>query len=207
MVATSQPLPSQAGWRILLEGGNAVDAAIAAAAVLNVVEPMMTGIGGDLFAIVYVAKGGELLGLKGSGRPPAAATTEIFATQGIETMPVAGIHSVTVPGTVDGWDQLLRRAGTSDLAGVLQSAIEYAEQGFPVSEVIAGQWADGTAKLGTDPDSAQAWLVEGRGPRAGDIFVNPGLGRSLRLLAQKGREAFYKGEIVQAIVAKAQALG
>jgi gamma-glutamyltranspeptidase/glutathione hydrolase len=207
IVATSQPLASQAGLRILREGGNAVDAAVAAAAVLGVVEPMMTGPGGDVFAIVYHAASGQLLGLNASGRAPAGATPAFFAARGLRTVPFTGIHSVTVPGAVDGWDQLLRRAGTMTFAEVLAPAIEYAEQGFPVSEIIASQWAASTDLLAGDPDSARTWLVGGRAPRMGAIFANPALGRTLRLLAAEGREAFYHGPIAQAIVAKAQALG
>ena len=207
MVATSQPLAAQAGLRILMQGGNAVDAAVATAATLNVVEPMMTGIGGDMFAIVYLADGGELLGLNGSGRAPAGATPDFFAARGIHTMPSTGIHAVTVPGAVDGWDQLLRRAGTMRFAQVLQPALEYAENGFPVSEVIASQWAGAEAALHGDPDSARTWLVGGAAPRPGSVFANSALARSLRLLAEEGRDAFYGGALARAIVAKSQALG
>jgi gamma-glutamyltranspeptidase/glutathione hydrolase len=207
MVATSQPLASQAGLRILQEGGNAVDAAVAAAAVLGVVEPMMTGVGGDVFAIVYRAESGELLGLNGSGRAPARATTDFFAARGVRGMPGGGIYSATVPGCVDGWDQLLRRAGTMGFAEVLRPAIAYAEEGFPVSEIIAGQWADSADALAGDPDSARTWLPHGRAPRAGDLFANPALGRTLRLLAAEGRDAFYQGALARAVVAKADALG
>src|SRR3954452_9690240 len=140
LVTASQPLAAQAGLRILQEGGNAVDAAVTTAAVLNVVEPMMTGVGGDMFAIVYLASEGVLLGLNGSGRAPSGATTDYYASHGVTRMPGGGIHSATVPGTVDGWDQLLRRGGTRTFAEVLQPAITYAEEGFPVSEIIASQW-------------------------------------------------------------------
>ena len=205
MIAASQPLAAQAGLRILQEGGNAVDAAVAAAAILNVVEPMMTGVGGDMFAIVYLADEGALLGLNGSGRAPGGATTEFFASRGIMRMPGGGIYSVTVPGAVDGWDQLLRRAGTLTFAEVLQPAIAYAEQGFPVSEIIASQWAESASVL--DADARRTWLPDGRAPRAGDVFANPALGRTLRLLAREGRDAFYRGELAAAIVAKSRALG
>jgi gamma-glutamyltranspeptidase / glutathione hydrolase len=207
MVASSQPLASQAGLRILQEGGNAADAAVAAAAVLNVVEPMMTGIGGDVFAIVYLAQSGELLGLNASGRAASGATPEFYAARGIHSMPGGGIHAATVPGCVDGWDQLLRRAGTMGFAEVLRPAIEYAEQGFPVSELIAGQWASSADALHGDADSTRTWLVDGRPPESGSLFSNPALGRSLRLLAQEGRDAFYQGEIARAIVAKSESLG
>jgi gamma-glutamyltranspeptidase / glutathione hydrolase len=177
------------------------------AAVLNVVEPMMTGVGGDVFAIVYLAQSGELLGLNASGRAPSGATSEFYAARGIHSMPGGGIHSVTVPGCVDGWDQLLRRAGTMGFAEVLRPAIQYAEQGYPVSEIIAGQWASSADALRGDPDSTRTWLVDGRAPESGTVFANPTLGRTLRLLAQEGRDAFYQGEIARAIVAKSESLG
>ena len=207
MVATSQPLAVEAGLRILQQGGNAVDAAVAVASTLNVVEPMMTGIGGDMFAIVYLAKTGELIGLNGSGRAPKGATTDVYRAKGFTTMPRTGIFSVTVPGTVDGWDQLLKRTGSMTFKEVLQPAIQYAEEGFPVSEVIQATWVAAVPKLKGDPDSARIWLVDGQAPRLGNVFKNPALGRTLRLLADQGRDAFYKGEIAQAIVAKSQALG
>lgn len=205
--ATSQPLAAQAGLRLLMQGGNAVDAAVAMAATLTVVEPMMVGAGGDMFALVYLAESGELLGLNGSGRAPTGMTIDFLASKGFGAMPSSGIYSVTVPGAVDGWDQLLQRAGTMTFAQVLQPAIEYAEQGFPVTEVIAGDWESSVAKLKGDPDSAGTWLVEGRAPRVGEIFTNPSLARTYRLLASEGRDAFYKGEIARAIVAESRSLG
>jgi gamma-glutamyltranspeptidase/glutathione hydrolase len=207
VVAASQPLAAQAGLRILQDGGNAVDAAVAAAAVLNVVEPMMTGVGGDVFALVYLAAEGTLLGLNGSGRAPSGATTDFFARRGITRMPGGGIHSATVPGTVDGWDQLLRRAGTLTFAEVLQPAITYAEQGYPVSEIIASQWDDSASALTGDADAVRTWLPGGRAPRSGAAFACPALGCTLRLLAEEGRDAFYQGAIARAIVAKSEALG
>ncbi len=207
IVATSQPLAAESGLRILLQGGNAVDAAVAVASTLNVVEPMMTGAGGDLFAIVYLAKTGELLGLNASGRAPSGATLDGYRAKGFTTMPQTGIFSVTVPGTVDGWDQLLKRAGTMTFREVLQPAVEYAENGFPVSEVIQWNWDTSVGKLKADLDSARTWLVDGQAPRVGSIFKNPPLARTFRLLAEKGRDGFYKGEIARAIVAKSLALG
>ncbi|MBZ5554987.1 MAG: gamma-glutamyltransferase [Acidobacteriia bacterium] len=207
MVATSQPLAVEAGLRILQKGGNAVDAAVAVAATLNVVEPMMTGVGGDMFAIVYLAKTGELIGLNGSGRAPKRASVDVYRAKGFKTMPQTGIFSVTVPGTVDGWDQLLKRAGTMTFKEVLQPAIQYAEEGFPVSEVIQSNWAAYVPKLKDDPDSARTWLQDGQAPQLGSIFKNPSLAKTFRLLAEQGRDAFYKGEIARAIVAKSQALG
>src|SRR6185369_9955344 len=140
MVATSQPLASAAGLRILQQGGNAVDAAVAAAAALCVVEPMMVGPGGDMFAIVWDAKRKELKGLNASGRSPSAISIDELKRRGIERMPSDGIHTVTVPGAVDGWAKILERYGTMKLAQVLQPAIEHAELGFPVTDVIAADW-------------------------------------------------------------------
>src|SRR4029453_2035837 len=140
MIATSQPLASAAGLRILQQGGNAIDAAVAAAAVLCVVEPMMVSPGGDLFAIVWDAKRKELKALNASGRAPQAISIDALKQRGIERMPSEGIHTVTVPGAVDGWAKLLERYGTMKLARVLQPAIEYAERGFPVTDVIAADW-------------------------------------------------------------------
>jgi gamma-glutamyltranspeptidase / glutathione hydrolase len=206
-VATSQSLAAQAGLRILLQGGNAVDAAVATAAALNVVEPMSTGIGGDMFAIVYLAESGKLLGINGSGRAPAEATLEMMRSRGLEAMPRTGILSVSVPGTVDGWGQLLERAGTMSLSQLLQPAIEYAEEGFPVSEVISWQWETLVPKLSTDEDSVRTWLVDGHAPRPGTMFRNPGLGRSLRRIADEGRYGFYEGEVARQIEAKSRSLG
>jgi gamma-glutamyltranspeptidase / glutathione hydrolase len=207
IVATSQPLAAEAGLRILLRGGNAVDAAVAVASTLNVVEPMMTGIGGDLFAIVYLAESGELLGLNASGRAPGRAAVDAYRAKGFSSMPQTGILSVTVPGTVDGWDQLLKRAGTMMFKEVLQPAIEYAEEGFPLTEVIQSAWGAAVPKLIADPDSARTWLVDGQAPRLGSLFKNPPLARTLRLLADQGRDAYYEGEIARAILAKSRALG
>lgn len=207
VVATSQPLAAQAGLRILLQGGNAIDAAVATAAALNVVEPMSTGIGGDMFAIAYLHKSREIVGINGSGRAPSSATVEKLTSLGFTRVPSTGILSVTVPGAVDGWDQLLRRAGTMKLSQVLQPAIEYAEEGFPVSEVIAWQWEESLLKLASDPDSARTWLMDGKAPPAGSVFKNPALASTLRKLAEEGRDAFYLGEVARAIEEKALALG
>ena len=207
MVATSQPLAAQAGLRILQQGGNAVDAAIATAAVLNVVEPMSTGVGGDMFALVWMAKTGELRGLNGSGYSPKAVTPEFFLKRGMSGIPMYGPFSVSVPGTVDGWVTLLEKYGSMKLEQVLAPAIEYAEQGFPVSEIIAAYWAaDGRAAAQRDPEFAKAWLVNGRAPAQGEVFVNKPLGWTFRQIAAGGRDAFYKGEIARRIVARLNAL-
>ncbi len=223
IVSTSQPLAAQAGLRIMMQGGNAVDAAVAAAAVLNVVEPMNVGIAGDLFAIVYIAKDKKLYQINASGKAPAGATPARYEALGwrctVNTgpgcgMPANGILAVTVPGTVDGWDQLLKRFGTMTFKQVLQPAFEYAEYGFPVSERISHEWTIpsiyGTqccSKVGQDPDTIAAWTINGHSPRPGEIFRNPDLARALRLLQEKGRDVFYNGEIAAAIVEKSKKLG
>jgi gamma-glutamyltranspeptidase / glutathione hydrolase len=223
IVATSQPLAAQAGLRILAEGGNAIDAAVATAAVLNVVEPMMTGMGGDLFAIVYVAKERKLHALNASGMAPSGATIARLQSLGYNAdpghpgpgsgMPVYGILPVTVPGAVWGWQELLKRFGTRTFKDVLKPAIEYAENGFPVSERIASDWQlpdavrAASGKIAPDPDSVRAWYVDGRPPLAGEVFRNPDLAHAFRLLQKHGRAVFYRGEIAKAIVAKSDAEG
>ena len=201
VVAASQPLAAQAGLRMLLAGGTAADAAIAAAAVLNVVEPMSTGIGGDAFALVYDAHTGQVRGLNGSGRAPHAISLDAFSKRGLTRVPTMGMLPVTVPGAVDAWASLLAAHGRMTLAEVLQPAIEYAECGFPVSEIIARGWQNSVPKLSAHPDAARTFLPSGHAPRAGEIFRIPSLGRSLRQIAEGGRDAFYEGEIAKAIVA------
>lgn len=200
MVASSQPLASQVGLDVLKRGGNAVDAAIAMAAVLNVTEPMMTGVGGDMFALVYWAKTGELKGLNASGRAPRALNLDYFARKGIRTMPDSGMEPITVPGAFDGWVTLIEKYGTIKVADLLAPAIEYAENGFPVMEKAAADWAASVAKLTRTPASSSNYLVDGRAPRAGEIFRQKNLARTFRTLARGGRDAFYKGEIARAIV-------
>jgi gamma-glutamyltranspeptidase/glutathione hydrolase len=201
MVATSQPLAAQAGLRMLLAGGNAVDAAIATAAVLSVVEPMMAGIGGDVFALVYDARSQAVRALNGSGRAPAASSIGAFEKRGLRQIPGTGILSATVPGAVDAWTTLLDEHGTMSLAEALAPAIAYAEQGFPVSEIIARAWHVEAPRLRAYPDTAHTYLVGGeRAPRPGEIFRQPGLARSLRLIAEDGRDAFYRGSLAEAIV-------
>src|SRR5258705_1755479 len=199
MVATSQPLASQVGLDVLKRGGNAVDAAIAMAAVLNVTEPMMTGIGGDMFALVYWAKTKELKGLNASGRAPRALSLVYFAKKNIKQMPQFGMESITVPGAFDGWVTLLDKYGTMKLADLLAPAIGYAEHGFPVMEKTAEDWEAEVGKLQKSTAASTNYLVNGRTPRAGEIFRQPNLARTLRTLATDGRDAFYKGEIARAI--------
>ena len=223
MVVTSQPLAAQAGLQILRHGGNAIDAAVATAAVLNVTEPMMVGVGGDLFAIVYVAKEHKVYVLNASGMAPTGANVERFNKLGYawnsknwgpgSGMPAGGILPVTVPGAVWGWQAVLKRFGKLTFKQVLEPAVGYAQNGFPISERIAHDWhlpnalpLQGCCTL-QDPDSIKTWYVNGAQPLPGQIFKNPELARTLRLLQAKGGEAFYKGEIAEAIVAKSRLLG
>jgi gamma-glutamyltranspeptidase/glutathione hydrolase len=200
IVATSQPLAAQAGLEILRSGGNAVDAAIAANAVIGLTEPMSCGIGGDLFVIYWDAKQKKLFGLNASGRSPYSLTREKVLEAGHAELPTFGPLSWSVPGCVDGWDELLRRFGTKTFAQLLKPAIDYAEQGFPVSDVIAHGWRGSVKQLSEWPNSAITYLIDGRAPEAGEIFNNPNLGRTYRLIAERGRDAFYKGEIAREIV-------
>src|SRR5579863_510956 len=207
IVAAESPLAAQAGVTILSRGGNAIDAAVATNAVMGVVEPMMNGIGCDLFAIVYDAKTGKLYGLNASGWAPAKLTIEFLKAKGIDNMPIRGIDSVTVPGTVDGWSKLLSRFCTKQFADVLAPAIHYARDGFPVPEFDAQYWEGTERELAADPNAAATFLVNGRPPRLGEIFRNPDLARSLELIASAGRDAFYKGDIARRIVASSSRLG
>lgn len=200
-VATSQPLAAQGGLQILRAGGNAVDAAVATAAILNVVEPMSTGIGGDAFMLVYQPKEGVIRGLNASGRAPYAAELEFFTKQGLTSIPAFGsMYPVTVPGTIDGWVTLLDECGTMSLAEVLQPAIDYAENGFPVSPQISLAWQGSAAMLAQHPDTAKTYLTNGKAPKPGEIFHQPNFARTLRLIAEGGRDAFYHGEIADKIV-------
>jgi gamma-glutamyltranspeptidase / glutathione hydrolase len=207
MAATSQPLATAAAIRVLQEGGNAVDAAIAANAVLGVVEPMSCGIGGDLFAIVWDAKTKQIYGLNASGRAPAAATIDLFKAKGLTEIPTHGPLSWSVPGCVDGWDQLRKRFGTKAWPELLAPAIDYAEKGFPVSEIIAAGWQASEDDLEVIPTSAACYLPGGHAPGKGDVFRNPGLARSLRTVAEDGRDAFYRGPLAEAIVKYSQSVG
>jgi gamma-glutamyltranspeptidase/glutathione hydrolase len=205
MVATSQPLAALAGVDILRQGGNAVDAAIATAAMLNVVEPMSTGVGGDAFALVYEARTGAIRGLNASGRAPNAATLDEYrrrlAAHGARSIPADSLLATTVPGTVDGWAVLLETCGTMSFADVLAPAVRTAEKGFAVSPQTALSWNAARGYLSRQPDSAQTWLYsDGRAPRPGEAFRNPRLAQTLRHIAEGGRDAFYKGHIADAIV-------
>jgi gamma-glutamyltranspeptidase/glutathione hydrolase len=200
IVCTSQTLASQAGAAILEQGGNAVDAAIAANAVMGLVEPPSNGLGGDLFAIVYEAKTGKLYGLNASGWAPTGLTIDFLHSKGHKRMPQSGIYSVTVPGVVAGWDQLRQRFGTKDFATLLKPALYYAEEGFPVTERIGAAWQGSRRLLSQHPNAAHTYLPDGHAPRAGQVFRNPDLAQSFKLIAARGRDGFYKGPIADAIV-------
>lgn len=195
IVATEHPAASQAGAQILASGGNAIDAAVAANAAMGVLSPMMCGIGGDLFAIVYDADTGEVHGLNASGWSPAALTKERLRADGFDAVPIEHVHAVTVPGCVEGWHQLLHRFGTGTFAEALAPAIRMAEEGFPVTEWVAGYWAGSVGKLRRDPGAAAVFLPGGRAPGVGELFRNPDLAWSYRQLAADGRNAFYSGAV------------
>ena len=200
IVAAESPLAAQAGVRILEQGGNAVDAAIASNAMMGAVEPMMNGIGGDLFAIVYDAKANKVYGLNASGWAPKGLTIEYLEKQGIRSMPQQGVNSITVPGVVDGWQKLADKFGRKKLADDLAAAVRTAQEGFPVPEWVAAYWAGSVNYLRTDEAAAKTYLPEDRAPRVGEVFRNPDLAWSLEQIAQHGKDAFYKGEIAKKIL-------
>src|SRR5271168_790661 len=200
IVAAESPLAAQAGVQILEHGGNAVDAAIATNAVMGVVAPMMNGIGGDLFVIVYDAKANKLYGLNASGWAPKALTPELLHKQGLRDMPQQGINTVTVPGVVDGWQKLADRFGRRKLSDDLAAAIRIAQNGFPVPEMTAAVWALEVDHLRSDDAASKLYLPQDHAPHTGDIFRNPELAESLREIAAGGRDAYYKGAISQKIL-------
>ncbi len=206
IVATSQTLASQAGAMVLARGGNAVDAAIAANAVMNVVEPMSNGMGGDLFVLYRDAKTGTLSGLNSSGWSPQTMTLDALKHKGFEKMPQSGIWSVTVPGCVAGWEKLHQKFGKLPWADLFQPAIYFAEHGFPVTEIIQGAWTENETKLRGDDYASRVFLPNGRPPRVGEVFRNPDLAKALRLVASEGSKAFYRGPIGAAILAKEKKL-
>lgn len=208
IVATSHPLASQAGLDILKAGGNAADAAIAANAVLGVVEPMSNGIGGDLFVIYWDAKTQKLYGLNASGRSPYKLNRNILKEKGLTQIPTEGPLSWSVPGCVSGWETLRSRFGTRPLGEILQAAIRTAAEGAPVPEVIAGYWRGSQAALRATPEAATAFLVNGeRAPAVGEVMKLPQLAATLQLIATEGRDAFYKGPIAQKMVAYSESHG
>ena len=201
IVASESPLASQAGVRILERGGNAVDAAIATNAMMGVVEPMMNGIGGDLFVIVYDAKANKLYGLNASGWAPQGLTMEHLHGLGLKDMPQSGVNSITVPGVVDGWQKLADKFGRKKLKDDLAAAIRTAQDGFPVPEWVAAYWAEEVEYLRKDEAATSLYLPGDHAPHVGEVFKNPELAASLTEIAERGRDAFYKGEISKKILA------
>ena len=198
MVATSQPLAAMAGLRMLHAGGNAVDAAVAAAATLNVVEPASTGVGGDVFALVWTAADKSVRALNASGRAPSTASIDELRRHGLASIPVESPYAVTVPGAVSGWETVLVAHGTMSLGEVLQPAIAYASLGYPVSEVISSHWAASAHKLMAHASGSEL-LIDGRAPRPGEVVRLPELARTLQTIAAGGTEAFYRGPLAEKI--------
>ena len=201
IVAAESPLAAQAGVRILDRGGNAVDAAIATNAMMGVVEPMMNGMGGDLFAIVYDAKASRLYGLNASGWAPKGLTIEFLQKQGLKEMPRSGVNTITVPGAVDGWQKLATKFGRKKVSEDLAAAIATARDGFPVPEWDAMYWAAAVEYLHGNDEATKIYLPNDRAPKVGEIFRNPELAASLQQVAEHGRDGFYKGEIAKKILA------
>src|SRR5580698_6477392 len=205
IVATAQPLASQAGAQILARGGSAVDAAIAANAVLSLVEPMMNGPGGDLFALIWDSKTGKLTGINASGWSPKGLSIEYLKKQGLSTIPGRSIHSVTVPGCVDGWEKLHRRFGRIPWRDLFKPAIYYAENGFPVTELIQWEWDNSSVNL---LDEARAiYLPGGRAPGIGEVFRIPQLAHAFQLIAELGAQGMYDGPIGEAILTTSRRYG
>ncbi len=209
IAATSQVLASQTGAQILARGGSAVDAAIASNAVLGVTEPMMTGLGGDLFVMYWDAKTGKLTGLNASGPAPQALSPAFLEQHDIKSMPQDGIHTVTVPGAVEGWYRMHQRFGKLPWKDLFADAIAYAEQGFPVYEGAREVWSDPAIvhRLEAQAESKQVFLPGGRAPRTGELFKNPGMAHAFRLIAEQGPDAYYKGAIAAAILKTSEKLG
>ncbi len=207
VVASESVLASQVGARILEQGGNAIDAAVATNAMMGLVAPMNDGIGGDLFAIIYDAKTKKLYGLNASGWAPSALTADYLLAKGITSMPQRGINAVTVPGAVNGWDKLLTKFGRKSFADVLAPAIGYAESGFPVGEVVSVYWRDSKKDLEADGPTAKTFMPNGRVPEAGELFRNPELAWTYRQIVTGGTSAFYRGPVAQKIVATSKSHG
>ena len=207
IVAAESPLAAQAGVGILERGGNAVDAAIATNAMMGVVSPMMNGIGGDLFAVVYDAKANRIYGLNASGWAPKALSIEMLEKKGLRQMPQTGVNTITVPGTVEGWQKLADKFGRNKLSEDLEAAIETAKHGYPVTEWVAMYWAGSVEYLRGDEEAARLYLPNDGPPKAGEIFRNADLARSLQQIAEHGRDAFYKGEIAGRVLETIKRLG
>ena len=199
MAATSQPLATMVAIDVLKRGGSAVDAAIAANAVLTLMEPTGCGLGGDLFAIVWDAKTQKLYGLNASGRSPATLTAAEFQKRGLRRIPSLGVLPISVPGCVDGWFELHAKFGRLPMNEILAPAVQYAREGFPVSEVIANGWKGASATFAQQPGFKDTFLIDGRSPEKGDIFRNPRLAATLETLGIKGRDEFYRGDMARAI--------
>jgi gamma-glutamyltranspeptidase/glutathione hydrolase len=207
MAATPNPLATSTAVDVLRRGGNAMDAAVAAAAVLAVVEPNQTGIGGDCF-VLYAPKGqGLLIGLNGSGRAPQAATVEWYREHGMTAIPPYNVHAVTVPGAIDAWARLLADHGSKGFDELLQPAIRYAEQGFPVHGRISWEWDQEVERLRRDANAGRILLPQGRAPKPGEVVRNPQLGATLRKVAKEGRDGFYRGAVAEDIVSYLRQLG
>ncbi|MDP2970211.1 MAG: gamma-glutamyltransferase, partial [Deltaproteobacteria bacterium] len=200
MVAASQPLATLSGYKILSKGGNAIDAAMAMISTLSVVEPYNVGLGGDAFALIYLAKERRLIGMNGSGRAPYRARLEWFLGQGLKEIPERGILSATVPGALHGWNQAIERYGTMKPSDVFGDAIDYAENGFPVTEVIAGEWREAESLLLSSGSSSRAYLINGKTPRTGQVFINKDLAKTYHKIVHDGIGAFYEGDICDAII-------
>ncbi|MDK2978176.1 MAG: gamma-glutamyltranspeptidase / glutathione hydrolase [Bacteroidales bacterium] len=199
MAATSQPLATQVALDILKNGGNAIDAAIAANATLGLMEPTGNGMGGDIFAIIWDAKTQKLYGLNGSGRSPKSLTLDYFKENGYEKIPSHGPLPVSVPGCVDGWFEMHKKFGSMEMTEILQPAIDYAREGFPVSELIAYYWGHSVPFLSQFPNFKETFTIDGKAPKKGEIFKNPYLANTLEKIAKNGRDEFYKGSIAKEI--------
>ena len=200
MVSSSQTLATLAGYKILLKGGNAVDAAVAMVSTLSVVEPHSVGIGGDAFGLIYLARENKLIGMNGSGRAPYRASIEWFKEKGMDEIPERGILAVTVPGALHGWAQALERYGTLSLGDVFDDAIDYAQNGYPVSEIIAGEWKNMEKLLLSFEGSSKTYLIDQKAPRPGQMFFNKHLAQTYKKIVRDGIETFYEGEICDAII-------
>jgi gamma-glutamyltranspeptidase/glutathione hydrolase len=200
MAAASQPLATLAGYKILQRGGNAVDAAVAMVSTLSVVEPHSVGLGGDAFALIYLAKAKKLIGMNASGRAPYRANLKWFHEKGLKEIPERGILSVTVPGALHGWASAAERYGTLSPGELFEDAIYYAEHGFPVTEVIAGEWKEAETILLSQESSSKTYLIDGKAPRPGQIFINRDLAHTYKKIIKDGIKVFYEGEVCDAIV-------
>jgi gamma-glutamyltranspeptidase/glutathione hydrolase len=207
IVSTGQALASEVGAQILARGGSAMDAAIAANAAIGVTEYMNNGIGGDLFAIYYEARTGKVYGMNASGWSPKGMTAAHLKSKGYTEMPTLGIDSVTVPGCVDGWEKMHRRFGRLPWRDLFQPAIYYADNGFPLTEVIHDRWRSNEPKIALDAEGRRIFLKDGRAPRVGDNVKLPDLAHALTLVADGGANAFYRGRIAQAILQTSKELG